>query len=30
MVVIGNYTRRYCQVLRRDGTVLGVRFIEAL
>ena len=23
-------TRRYCQTLRRDGTILGVRFIEAL
>jgi hypothetical protein len=23
-------TRRFCQVIRRDGTTLGVRFIEAL
>jgi len=23
-------TRRFCQVSRRDGTTLGVRFIEAL
>ncbi len=23
-------TRRFCQVTRRDGTILGVRFIEAL
>jgi hypothetical protein len=22
--------RRFCQTLRRDGTILGVRFIEAL
>ena len=23
-------TRRFCQVIRRDGATLGVRFIEAL
>jgi hypothetical protein len=23
-------TQRFCQVIRRDGTTLGVRFIEAL
>ncbi len=23
-------TRRFCQILRRDGTTLGVRFIKAL
>ena len=26
----GRGPRRFCQVLRREGTTLGVRFIEAL